>query len=184
MSGLVDDLLSTARQRHRKVARETVDLDGLVTEVVADMAAGAKAASVSVEAVSGDPVAVIGERGALRRALMNLFDNAIRVSPRDATVRVGSGRRNRWGWLAVSDGGPGIEPGVAERMFERYQRGEEPDGNGAHLGLGLAIVRDVATAHGGEVRIVGRERGGTTFTIWLPLDLGDASPPPAGLEEI
>lgn len=184
MSGLVDDLLATARQRQRAVSREMVDLDELVSEVATEMAASGAARSVTLATVSGDPVSVIGDRGALKRALSNLVDNAIRLSPPGTEVRVGSGRRNRWSWLAVADRGPGIEPEVVEQLFERYRRGEEPSDDDSHLGLGLAIVRDVASAHGGAARAASREEGGTTFTVWMPLDPDPPTAPPPGLEEI
>jgi signal transduction histidine kinase len=184
MSELVDDLLATARQRQRVVARETVDLDELVAEVVSEMTASGVARSVSLVAVSGDPVALNGDRGALKRALSNLVDNAIRLSPSEGMVRVGSGRRNRWAWLGVSDEGPGIEPDMADRVFDRYQRGDTTPGDESHLGLGLAIVQDVATAHGGRARVAAREAGGTTFTVWIPLDPNPPTAPPAGLHEL
>jgi signal transduction histidine kinase len=183
MSGLVDDLLATARQRQRVVARQLVDFDELVAEVVSEMTAAAVAGSVSITAISGDPVTLNGDRTALKRALSNLVDNAIRLSPAQATVRVGAGRRNRWAWLGVSDEGPGIDPELADRVFERYQRGVAGTGDDSHLGLGLAIVQDVAAAHGGRARVASRDAGGTTFTFWIPLDPNPPTPPPAGLQE-
>jgi signal transduction histidine kinase len=184
MSELVDDLLATARQRHRVFAREMVDLDGLVAEVVTEMQASGSPRAVTLIAVSGDPVSVTGDRNALKRALGNLVDNAIRFSPANTKVRVGSGRKNRWAWLAVADWGPGIAPDLMEHIFERYQRGDSEPGNDSHLGLGLAIVKDVAAAHGGAVRVVSRDGGGTTFTVWIPLDPNPPTAPPPGLEEI
>jgi signal transduction histidine kinase len=184
MSGLVDDLLATARQRQRAVSREMVDLDVLVTEVVAEMTASGNARSVELTPVSGDPVAVIGDRGAMKRALVNLVDNAIRLSQPRTDVRVGSGRRNRWALLAVSDRGPGIDPDLADDIFDRYQRGVETSNNDSHLGLGLAIVREVAAAHGGAARAAAREQGGTTFTIWIPLDPDPPTAAPPGVTEI
>ncbi len=64
MSGLVDDLLATARQRQRVVARQLVDFDELVAEVVSEMTAAAVAGSVSITAISGDPVTLNGDRTA------------------------------------------------------------------------------------------------------------------------
>jgi len=183
MSELVDDLLATARQRQRVVAREMIELDGLVAEVVSEMTASGIARSVSLTAVSGDPVTLNGDRSALKRALSNLVDNAIRHSPPQATVRVGSGRRNRWAWLGVSDEGQGIDPELADRVFERYQRGNTTTEDDSHPGLGLAIVQDIAAAHNGSTRVAARDAGGTTFTIWIPLDPNPPTSAPPGLQE-
>jgi two-component system, OmpR family, sensor kinase len=74
------------------------------------------------------------------------------------------GGRVRW-W--VRDTGPGVDPADAERIFERFQRGDQargPEGSG----LGLSIVRAIASAHGGRVRLDSKPGEGSTFTIVLP----------------
>jgi signal transduction histidine kinase len=180
MSGLVDDLLATARQQHRRVARETVPLGELVTEVATEMAAAGARSGITLEPAPDEPVPVTGDRGALKRALANLVDNAIRVSPSGAPVSIRAGRRDRWAWLSVADRGPGIAPEQLEHVFTRYHRVDASDEDGTHLGLGLAIVKEVAAAHGGDVHPVANANGGTTFTMWLPLDPDAAgTPPPA-----
>lgn len=177
MSGLVDDLLATARQQHRRVARETVDLSHLVTEVAAEMAASGAARRVTLESDTRSPVPVSGDRGALKRALANLVDNAIRVSPAPGSVKVSAGGRDGWAWMSVTDNGPGIAPDQLERVFDRYHRGTATRGDDSHLGLGLAIVREVAAAHGGEAHAASRADGGATFTMWLPLEAPADTPP-------
>lgn len=173
MSGLVDDLLATARRQHRRVARETVDLSELVTEVAAEMAASGAARRVTIEGDADSPVPVTGDRGALKRALANLVDNAVRVSPIRGTVRVSAGLRDEIAWMSVEDEGPGIAPDELDRIFDRYHQSDSPRGDGSHLGLGLAIVREIAAAHGGEVHAVAGAAGGATFTVSLPLDVAD-----------
>ena len=85
-------------------------------------------------------------------------------------VQAGAG----WARLEVSDQGPGIEPADQQRIFERFEQGSAgaPDTGG--FGLGLYIVREVATAHGGSVEVHSRPGQGATFLVKLPME------PPTG----
>jgi two-component system OmpR family sensor kinase len=108
-------------------------------------------------ALSGDPLRV-------RQALGNMVDNALRHGGGEVVLRA---RRSDGGvGLEVCDGGPGFEPGFADRAFERFARGDRARARGGS-GLGLAIVRAIAEAHGGRAEIV-PGRDGTTVRIWLP----------------
>lgn len=176
MAGLVDQLLATARRQHQRVALEKVDLAELVGEVVEEMQAGSAA---RLESVVSGRVAVTGDRFALKRALLNLLDNAVRLSPEHSVVRVGAGKKDGWAWLAVQDSGAGIESEHLEQIFDRFYR-VEPFSE-SHPGLGLAIVREIADSHGGAVQVVSTLGVGSTFTIWLPLEPSPDSPPPPGL---
>jgi signal transduction histidine kinase len=181
MSGLVEGLLATARLQHRQVAPEHVDLGALVTEAVAEMAVPARRRSVELETVVGGTVTIAGDRFALERAVANVLDNAVRLSPAGSAVRVGCGRRDGWAWLAVEDHGPGIDPDRLEQIFERYYHAGPVAAGEEHPGLGLTIVREIAEAHGGTVGVASTPGEGTTFTIWLPLEPGAGAEPPAPL---
>ncbi len=112
---------------------------------------------------------VTGDRNALRQALANLLANATRLAPVGSTVRVRAGREGSWVWLAVDDQGPGIAPGDQEMVFQRFWRGRAGEAAGERRsGLGLTIVRQIAEAHGGEVKLVSAPGVGSTFAIWLP----------------
>ena len=136
---------------------------------------------IALQAVSPPHLWVVGDRLALRQALGNLLANAIRVSDEGTTIRVSGGRHDAWVWLAVEDEGPGIPASEHERVFQRFYRGDAGAGRGAaRSGLGLTIVRQIAEAHGGEVRLVSEEGRGSAFAIWVPAaaDPGPAGPPP------
>ena len=117
--------------------------------------------------VGGESVSIHGDPHMLRRLMRNLLENAQRYaagSPIEATVAA----FNQGARLRVTDRGPGIPEQERERIFEPFYRlpgmRESEDGG---VGLGLALVRQIARRHGGDVRCVPREGGGTCFEIEL-----------------
>ncbi len=180
MSRLVDDLLVYARKGSLSMERDTVDVGGIIGEAVQEFAASASAAGVRLESFAPEGLFVDGDRLALRQALANLIANAIRVSSVDTVVRVTAGLEDPWVWIAVSDQGPGIAAEDRERVFQRFWRGEPSQERGeVRSGLGLTIVRQVAEAHGGEVKLVSEPGKGSAFAIWLPPAAPAPTPAPA-----
>lgn len=103
----------------------------------------------------------------VRRALVNLIDNALRHGPAGTEVELGLARDGA-GWrLSVSDRGPGIAPEDRARIFEPWWRGRDADPSSG-AGLGLAFVATVAERHGGGARAVARDGGGARIELWLP----------------
>lgn len=169
MGVLVDDLLTYAREGAptREVSR--VPLAEVVTDTVAEFEASAAARGLVLQAEPGPPAAVDGDRVALRQVVANLVANAVRLAPEGTAVRVATGVEGPWAWIAVDDAGPGVAPEHRDRVFERFWRGDRDRARAeGRSGLGLAIVRQIAVAHGGEVRLADNPRGGSTFTVWLP----------------
>ena len=112
--------------------------------------------------------------------LDNLIDNALKHSPEDSPVELLVQAREGQVLLAVRDRGPGIAPAWRERVFERFHRGASPMAapaagsalpvrEAAGFGVGLAVCRAIAEAHGGELRLRARGHGGSAFECWLPL---------------
>lgn len=175
LSRLVGDLFAWARREAPDLRLERIDLAALVRQATDELQAAASARSVVLEAqVEGDYEAT-GDRLALHRALANLFDNAIRHAPPSSTVRTTLGHAPDptdatllWTLIRVSDHGPGIPPEQRELVFERlWSSGHAaPEAQGS--GLGLAVVRQIAEAHGGSVHVDPTGEGGTTFSLWLP----------------
>lgn len=118
-------------------------------------------------------VFVKGDRVALEQCVRNLVDNANRHGWGLQSLRV-----ERDGGLArvvVEDSGEGFEPGELDRLFEPFYRGKRSrEKQVKGFGLGLALVRRVAEAHGGRVWAENREEGGARVVLELPLDAGDA----------
>jgi two-component system sensor histidine kinase KdpD len=116
--------------------------------------------------LTGDDALLVGRLDLVLtlRALVNLVENALRLSPRDVRVRIhGEGDAVRFD---VLDRGPGIPAGERARLFEPFQRGAGQQGDGA--GLGLPIARRLVEAQGGTLILADREDGGSCFTVRLP----------------
>jgi len=142
--------------------RLPAQLDQVVVEAVRE--AQTLRPDVGVRISRLDEARLVGDELALRRLLVNLLANALRVSPADGEVTVVLAAHARAAMVTVSDDGPGVAPDHLERIFERAYT-MLPCGSG----LGLAIARDVARRHGGDVRAANRPSGGATFTVELPL---------------
>jgi signal transduction histidine kinase len=172
---LVDDLLFLARSDEHgpRSQPEEVDLDDLVT-----IEAGRLRRTTGLEiVVHQTPVRVVGDRHQLARVLRNLTDNAVRHAATRIELRVD--RRGPDAIMDVIDDGPGIPSAERERIFERFVRLDSSRQRAAGgAGLGLAIAREIAGSHGGELSAVGRTDG-AHLQLRLPLSPGSA-PPAAG----
>lgn len=179
MARLVDDLLVYARKGTLSLERDPVDVALLIGEAAEEFNASAVAAGVHLVHHAPAGLWVIGDRLALRQALGNLLANAIRYSPEGTTVRLRGGLDGPWVWMAVEDQGPGIDPENQDRVFQRFWRGNPKEGREqGRSGLGLTIVRQIAEAHGGEVKLVSQVDHGSAFAVWLPALAPVQSPAP------
>ena len=107
---------------------------------------------------------------AVGQALANLVDNAIKYSGERKAIRVGAALRDGWLALSVADEGIGIPPEEQPRIFEKFYRVGRSETQGRRgSGVGLALVRHVAEAHGGRVTVESRPGAGSRFTLELPL---------------
>ncbi|MBT2493199.1 HAMP domain-containing histidine kinase [Streptomyces sp. ISL-96] len=165
LQGLAADLLLLARlDAGERPGQGRVDLGALVREEVSQRTAD----RVPVAVEGSGVFEVTGSRGQLARVLGNLLDNAQRHARSSVGIRlrgVGGGAVI----VEVADDGAGVPVGERERIFERFVRLDDArarDDGGA--GLGLAIARDVATRHGGSLRVGEGEGGGALFTLRLP----------------
>src|SRR3954471_12495078 len=107
--------------------------------------------------------------------LDNLVENAIEHTAAGTTVVVELGADRAAGRIAVSDAGPGLEPGEEERVFERFARGSSRGDRPRGSGLGLTIVRVLARRWGGEATISNRPEGGARAVVRLPRAADDTA---------
>jgi len=102
-----------------------------------------------------------------RIALSNLVDNAVKYAKAgEIAVRARTDEHGRLE-LTVSDQGPGLAPELAQRIFERFERGHRAD-QARGFGLGLWVARRIARLHGGDIQAAPSAQGGTSFTLTLP----------------
>ncbi len=169
MGRLVDDMLAAARTGLPERAWERIELAPVAAEVAAEFEAPAGARRLRLVAETAPDLSTMGDRTALKQALANLLDNAVRLAPEGSTVLVTLGERDGWAHLSVADEGPGIAPEHHETVFQRFWRGDQERAGRRGSGLGLAIVRQIAEHHGGRVALASASGRGSTFTLWLPL---------------
>jgi signal transduction histidine kinase len=164
---LIEDLrtLSLADAGELPLHREPVNLDAVATEVVDGFRAGAEASGVALELDLGGVPELNLDPQRMRQVIGNLVTNALRHTT-SGHVRVTTRLADGAVELAVADTGSGMDPATAERAFDRFYRSGEQGG----AGLGLAIVRDLVRAHGGEVTLESAAGEGTTVRCRFPTD--------------
>jgi PAS domain S-box-containing protein len=168
MGQLIDDLLSFSRMGQAEIARDRVELAGLVREVISDLAPDAAGRDVRWQVA--DLPAVIGDRTLLRTVFANLLANALKFTrPRDsAEIEIGWEDAGQGETVVfVRDNGVGFDPDYADKLFgvfQRLHRAEEFEGTG----IGLANVNRIVARHGGRTWATGAVGRGATFYFSLP----------------
>ena len=174
LARLVDDLqdLALAEAGQLRLDVSAVSVPEAARAAIAAMRPTADAAGVELQAeIAPDLPPALADRERLAQILRNLLANAITHSSPAGAVRVAARRENRQLEIAVSDDGPGIAPEHRERIFDRFYR-VDPSRSRATggAGLGLAIVRQLARAQGGDARVETAAGPGARFIVTLPLD--------------
>lgn len=164
---LIDGLLMLARSESTLIDSTRIDLAELVGDVVGEQARTADSAGVDLD-LQLETAIVDGDRALLWRLIGNLVENAINYNTRGGWVRVAIAPADGSAVLTVANSGTVIDDGVVDQLFEPFRRGTRRSGRGG-VGLGLAIVRSVATAHGGTVTASANPDGGLTVVTRLPL---------------
>lgn len=171
LTAIVNELLLAATGGAAATPAEPIDVAGVVETVAESVRTIAQGQEVSVAVTAGTrPLARIDE-SSLRRAVLALADNALAHTPAGGTITLAAAAGQRNAVITVTDTGSGISGVERDRIFERFVRTPRPDGTQAQrsFGIGLALVRDVATAAGGTVEIASTGPNGTTMRITLPL---------------
>lgn len=121
--------------------------------------------------VPNDLPALIGDGDRLAQVFTNLVDNALKFTPANGRVVLSARSAGAWMEVEVADSGVGVESEALPRLFDRFYQADpsRAGGEGHGAGLGLAIAREIAQAHGGKIGVRSSVGHGTTFTIHLPL---------------
>jgi signal transduction histidine kinase len=176
---LVAEQLELARLDAGALAleREHLDLGELATEVTATRQALAEREGVElVVSTAATEVVVDADAARVEQILLILLDNAIRHTPHGGKVTVGVSSDGTFGALSVRDTGSGISLDAQQFIFDRFFQAD-PSREGRGHGLGLAIARGLADAHGGSIDVRSAPQVGSVFTVRLPLATATARAP-------
>jgi heavy metal sensor kinase len=182
LTRLTDQLLmlSRADAAGQKLAREPIDLAGLLRNLVETMRPLAEAKRLTLKADGNGALTVRGDESSLRQVFCNLVDNAIKYTPEAGTIEVGIADKDEQAVVTIRDTGIGIPPEDLPRVFDRFYRVDKArsrDAGGS--GLGLSIARSIVAAHGGRIELTSTPGRGTTCTVILPSRQESDQPMPA-----
>ena len=164
LSKMVKTLLDMSELQ--TVARDDeIALDALVEEVLADLEPLAQEKAIHLTAQC-DAVTMTGSDILLYRLVYNLVENAIKYNTPGGTVTVGADRQGKHIRLTVADTGTGIPEELKERVFEPFFRLDKSRSRAlGGVGLGLALVREIVSVHGGSISVKDNPDSGTTFEV-------------------
>ncbi len=166
MEHMLDEYLDFARGEGGEAA-EPADLAQFLEEAVADAGRARANARARIKLIAPDGLTLAVKRNALKRCLVNLIDNALKYG---GEVEVTARRGTRTVDLCVEDNGPGIPEKQREEAFRPFHRLDEGRNlQRGGVGLGLAIARDIARAHGGDVVLEQSPLGGLKAIVRLPV---------------
>jgi len=172
---VIEDLLASASMTSNRAPQDRVDLSTVVHAVSESMAQHCETAGVNLVvemngSQSAGDVVVLGSGSALRRAITSLIDNALAHEHPGGTIAVAVGRHHDDVIIDVRDDGVGIDPAAVDTLFDRFAHGHAHTAaaDRPRHGIGLALVREIAHAHGGHISLAQTQGGGATFTITVP----------------
>lgn len=169
MSAIVDQLLSLARlEATAKPMLGSVDVSTVVRELVGRMLSWAEQDGHSVEFASHRTAPILADETALREAVRNLIENAVKHTPPGTMIRVEVAKD---GSVSVDDAGPGLPLDAEQSMTLPFHKGSAAS---AGAGLGLAIVKQAAELHGGRLRIGRSALGGASCRVSFEAAATDA----------
>jgi signal transduction histidine kinase len=169
MGRLLDDLLDLTRARTGTgllIERQPMDLVAVCREVVDELRTGHPGVRLAIE--SDEKVDGEWDPARLAQVVSNLAANAIQHGARDGSICVQARRAGDEAVLSIHNEGPAIPESAIPTLFHAMTSQAEPDAASAHVGLGLYIVEQIVTAHGGSIEVASTEAEGTTFTVHLP----------------
>ncbi|HKE89568.1 MAG TPA: HAMP domain-containing sensor histidine kinase [Gemmatimonadales bacterium] len=172
LTHLVENLLHFSRSERQSVRVAPIPtlLGPVIRGMVESFTPLAETRGVRLHTSLPDGVVASVDEAALRQMLLNFLDNAVKYGPDGQTVTIGLDPvRNERTRLWVQDQGPGIPPGDRERIWEQFWRLERDRGSAiAGTGIGLSVVRELATLHRGRVWVESAPGGGARFVLELP----------------
>jgi signal transduction histidine kinase len=172
LSQIVQGLFAIARLDAGEVQAEwtSIDLSKLAAATKEQMLPLAEDKGIRVHCAAAEPVWVMGDRFRLKQVVVNLLDNAIKLTPNGGLISMVVHARGDLAVLEVADNGPGIPAGALSHVFERFFRVDKARSRElGGAGLGLSIVKSICTFHHGRVFVFSPPGEGARFRVELPL---------------
>jgi len=175
---LVDELLLLAAGEAGALDlhRQSVDIGQLVTTIVTTWRPAAQAEGLSLGLDAAESLVANADPVAIDRIVSNLLSNAIKFTPRGGRIMVRVEPAGPGLAIAVRDTGVGIDDGLFERLFGRFEQGAGASAVRSGSGIGLSLVKELAQAHGGGVTVERLSAGGTEFRVTMPRTPARAQP--------
>ena len=167
MGDLIDNLLEFSRLSRQDIFRNNIDMNNIVKNIIAELKSLEPARDINIQI--GQLPVIEGDKNMLRQLFFNLISNAFKYTGKkeNATIEIGNYSREGEQVFYIKDNGAGFDPRYYNKLFGVFQRlhsSMEFEGTG----VGLAIVRKIATKHGGEVWADGKVGDGACFYVSLP----------------
>ncbi|MBI1826220.1 MAG: PAS domain-containing protein [Planctomycetes bacterium] len=176
LSRLIEDILSVAQLEVGSIELriDSVDLRTLLSDGIRDVRGLADDKNIDIQIVLPSKLEPIrGDRDKLAVVVNNLLGNAIKYTPANGNVIVGCQVTAEAAVITVKDNGIGISPTDQARVFEKFQRGNNPEvQKESGTGIGLYTAREIVRRHGGNIELISELQKGSTFLVRLPLPEG------------
>jgi two-component system, NtrC family, sensor histidine kinase GlrK len=174
---MIENLLSFSAWHTSSVGLEVTEfrLRPLVKQIIENQQLALLSQRVRLD-VNVDDLSLAADRGKMRLIVENLLSNAIKYTPRSGTIHIRARADKCDLVLEVADSGPGIPPEDRQQVFEAFYTGKAPGGHIKGTGIGLSVVMEFVTAHGGQIEIVDGEWAGAHFRIRMPLKSSTTEP--------
>jgi len=169
LSFLVENLLTLSRLDSREVSMNIrpFPVVNLVNEIISDVRLLAKNKMITIAGNGSDKILIKGDEYQLRRALLNIIDNAVKYTGKGGNITINIVERETLVRIAVTDSGIGISPENIPLIFNRFFRTDKSRASEGY-GLGLSISKSIIEAHNGTISIESNPGQGTTVNIDLP----------------
>ncbi len=176
LTQLVENVLQFSRMERKigTLSMEERELAPLIQEIAEDFESAMNGGETQIETQLRFGLHANVDPDALRQIVLNLLDNAVKYGKKGQQVIVRLEAGEGTARLFVDDQGPGVPAADRKRIFERFQRLERDRQSAiAGTGIGLSVVQDLVTRHGGRCRVTTGERGGAKFIVELPVSAGE-----------
>lgn len=172
LSRLIEDILNVSQLEVGtiEITLDRVDLNTLLSECIRDIQGLADEKNINLKLILPPKLDEIqADRDKLSVVINNLLGNSIKYTPKDGTIIVGCQSTRDEVVLTFKDNGIGIDPNDHGRIFEKFQRGNEPEvQNETGSGIGLFTAREIIRRHGGDIELISNKNEGATFMVKLP----------------